>query len=136
MAASLPTEMEMFMQPAFQKGLTDAGYKVNWREVARRMEQTTGWESAEDIFIPLTAQDKQQAAAANPEVLKAQSTQQRLEQMHGHKMEQQEAASQQKMQQDQNKGLVNAGEEVLVKSLERAQVHEEQPMLSGDLGTE
>ena len=136
MAASLPTEMEMFMQPAFQQGLTDAGYKVNWLEVARRMEQTTGWESAEDIFIPLTDQDKQAKAASNPEVLKANATKQRLDQMHGQKMELQSAASEQKMQQDQNKGLVNAGQDVLVKSLERAQVHEEQPQFSGSLGAE
>lgn len=136
MAASLPVLGEMFMQPAFIKGLADGGKKVNWMEYGDRMEQTTGWDGQAEIFIPLTAEDKQAAAAQNPEVLKAQSTQQRLEQMHGHKMEQQEAASQQKMQQDQNKGLVTAGQDVLVKAVERAQVREEQPQVSGGLGEE
>jgi hypothetical protein len=136
MAASLPVEMEMFMQPAFQKGLADAGYKVNWLEVARRQEQTTGWNGNEDVFIPLTQQDKQAAAAQNPEVIKAQATQARLDQMHGQKMELQSAGHQQKMEQDQNSKLASAGEAVLVKSIERAQVREEQPQISGTLGAE
>ena len=136
MAASLPVELEMFMQPAFQQGLNDAGYKVNWLEVARRQEQTTGWEGAEDIFIPLTDQDKQAKAASNPEVLKAQSTQQRLKQMAEDKSNLSAQDHQQKMEQEQNKGLVNAGTDVLVKSIERAQVKDEQPQISGSLGEE
>jgi hypothetical protein len=136
MAAALPVEMEMFMQPAFQKGLSDAGYKVNWLEVGRRQEQTTGWEGNEDIYIPLTAADKAQASAMNPEVLKAQATNSRLTLMHNQKMELQSAAHEQKMQQDQNKGLVNAGQDVITKAVERAQVRAEQPQISGLLGEE
>jgi hypothetical protein len=136
MAASLPEELEMFMQPAFQSGLQDAGFKVNWLEVARRMEQTTGWESSEDLFIPLTVQDKQAKMAQNPEVLKAQSTQQRLQQMAGDKSKLSVQEHGQKMDQIQGKSLADAGADVLVKSLERAQVKEQQPALSGDLGDE
>jgi hypothetical protein len=42
----------------------------------------------------------------------------------------------QKMEQQQGKSLAEAGADVLVKSLERAQVKEEQPQFSGDLGDE
>lgn len=136
MAASLPEELEMFMQPAFQSGLQDAGFKVNWLEVARRMEQTTGWESSEDLFIPLTQQDKAAKAAQNPEVLKAQATQQRLQQMAGDKKDLSAQEHGQKMEQIQGKSLADAGADVLVKSLERAQVHSQQGQLSGDLGDE
>jgi hypothetical protein len=136
MAASLPEELEMFMQPAFQSGLQDAGFKVNWLEVARRMEQTTGWESAEDLFIPLTQQDKQAKMAQNPEVLKAQATQARLKQMGDQASQLSAQEHGQKMEQQQGKSLAEAGADVLVKSLERAQVKEEQPQFSGDLGDE
>jgi hypothetical protein len=128
--------MEMCMQPAFVQGLADAGFKVNWRELARRMEQTSGWESPEEVFIPLTDQDKQAKMAQNPEVLKAQSTQARLAQMHGNAKDLSAQEHQQKMQQQQGQGLVDAGTQVLVKSLERAQVKAEQPEFSGNLGTE
>ena len=100
------------------------------------MEQTTGWESAEDLFIPLTDQDKQAKMASNPEVLKAQSTQARLAQMHGNAKDISAQEHAQKMQQIQGKGLTDAGEQVLVKSLERAQVKAQQPEFSGNLGTE
>jgi hypothetical protein len=133
MAASLPIELEMMSQPAFVQGLADAGFKVNWLELARRMEQTTGWQSAEDLFIPLTPQDKAAKAQQNPEVLKAQATQARLAQMHQQKTQLSAQESQQRMQEAQNAGLVKAGEQVLVKSLERAQVREEQPQISGNL---
>ena len=136
MAASLPELMEMCMQPAFVSGLADAGFKVNWRELARRMEQTSGWESPEEVFIPLTDQDKQAKMAQNPEVLKAQSTQARLAQMHGNAKDLSAQEHMQKMQQQQGQGLVDAGTQVLVKSLERAQVKAEQPEFSGNLGTE
>lgn len=134
MAASLPILTEMFMQPAFQQALASDNKKVNWIEMGRRMEQVSEWDSDENIFIPLTPQDKQQAAAQNPEVLKAQSTKARLEQMHKQKMELADQANQHKLQQIQNQGLANAGQEVLVKSIERAQVREEENQVSGDLG--
>lgn len=133
MAAALPTELEMFAQPAFVQGLADAGYKINWLELARRMEQTTGWEGTEDLFLPLTPQDKAARAAQNPEVLKAQSTKARLDQMHAQKSQLSAQESAQRIQEMQNSGLVKAGEQVLVKSLERAQVREEQPLISGNL---
>ena len=134
MAASLPILAEMFMQPAFQSALSAGGMKVNWIEMGRRMEQTSGWDSPAEIFIPLTLADKQAAATSNPEVLKAQSTKARLDQMQQHKLQLQAAGHQQKMEQDQNKGLTEAGSQVLVKTLERAQVREETPEVSGGLG--
>lgn len=134
MAASLPILAEMFMQPAFQQALSAGGMKVNWLEMGRRMEQTSGWDGAAEIFIPLTPADKQAAAASNPEVLKAQATKSRLDQIQQHKLQLAEQANQHKLAQINSKGLNDAGEQVLVKSLERAQVREEQPQISGGLG--
>ena len=37
------------------------------------------------------------------------------------------------MEAQQNKGLVDAGQQVLTKSVERAQVREEEPQISGGL---
>lgn len=136
MAASLPEELEMFMQPGFVQGLSDAGFKVNWLELARRMEQTTGWEGEQDLFIPLTDQDKQAKMAQNPEVLRAQATTARLGQMHSNAKDLSAQEHQQKLEQIQGKGLTDAGEQVLVKSLERAQVKAQQPDFSGTLGSE
>jgi hypothetical protein len=135
MASSLPILSEMFMQPAFQSALQSNGYKVNWLEMGRRMEQVSGWDAAEEIFIPLTVQDKQQAIAQNPEILKAQSTKARLDQMQQHKLELAAQNNQHKLQQIQSKGLTDAGQEVLTKSVERAQVREEEPEISGNLGS-
>jgi len=134
MASSLPVLGEMFMQPAFVQGLSQAGYKVNWLEYARRMEQTTGWAGAEEIFVPLTPQDKQQMAASNPEVVKAQATDSRIDKLGAQKAALSAQEHQQKMEQDQNKGLVQAGQNVLDKSIERAQVREEEPQISGGVG--
>lgn len=134
MAAALPVLGEMFMQPAFQQGLAAAGKKVNWEEYGNRMEFTSGYDAPEDIFIDLTPEDKQQAAASNPEVLKAQSTKQRLDQMAEHKSQLSLQEHQQGMEAEQNKGLVQAGSQALVKAIERAQVREEEPQISGGLG--
>ena len=134
MAASLPILGEMFMQPAFISGINQAGLKVNWLEYARRMEQTTSWNGAQDMFIPLTPQDKQQMAASNPEVIKSQAADSRIDKLGAQKAALSSQEHQQKMAQDQNKGLVTAGADTLVKSIERAQVREEEPQISGGLG--
>lgn len=133
MASSLPILSEMFMQPAFNQALQQSNLKVNWLEMGRRMEQVSGWNTPQSIFIPMTVQEKQAIASSNPEVLKAQSTKARLDQMHQNKMELSAQEHQQKLQQIQNKGLAEAGEQVLVRSLERAQVREEEPQISGGL---
>ena len=136
MAQSLPIESQLFQTPAFAQGLADAGFKVNWLEFGRRVEQVNGWEGGADIFIPLSDADKQAKAAQNPEVAKAQATQQRLAQMgdNASKLSAQEHS--QKLEQIQAKGLVDAGQQELTKSVERAVVREETPNISGDFGTE
>lgn len=135
MAQGLPVLSEMFMQPAFQQSLAQAGLKVNFVELARRWEQVSGWDAPDTLFIPLTPQDMQQQQASNPELLKAQATKARLDQMHQQKMELSAQEHKQKLQQVQNQGLANAGEQVLVKAIERAQVREEEPQISGNFGT-
>lgn len=134
MAQSLPVLMEMVMQPAFMQGLAQAGKKTNFVELARRMEQVSGWDTPEELFIPLTPQDLQQQAAQNPEVLKRQSTQARLQQMAQDKSALSAQDHQQKLEQIQAKGLTEAGSQVLQRSVERAQVREEEPLISGNLG--
>jgi hypothetical protein len=134
MAAALPVQAEMFMQPAFNQGLSDAGLKVNWLEFGRRMERTSGYDDPTEIFIPITPQEQQAKAASNPEVLKAQATKQRLDQMAEQKSQLSAQEHQQTLEQQQNKGLVEAGSQALVKSIERAQVREEEPQISGSLG--
>lgn len=130
MGSSLPILSEMFMQPAFNQALQQANLKVNWIEMGRRMEQVSGWDTPQAIFVPMTNQEKQAIASSNPELLKAQSTKARLDQMQSHKLELAEQANQHKLQQIQNKGLADAGEQVLVRSIERAQVREEEPQIS------
>jgi hypothetical protein len=46
---ALPLEMQVLSSPAMEQGLTNAGYKVNWIELARRMNEVAGWKSTEDI---------------------------------------------------------------------------------------
>ena len=133
MANALPILAEMFMQPAFQQSIQQSGMKVNWIEMGRRMEQVSGWDTPSSIFVPMSQQEVQAQGAQNPEVLKAQSTKSRLDQMHQQKMELSAQQHQQKLKEIQNQGLANAGEQVLVKSIERAQVREESPQISGSL---
>jgi hypothetical protein len=50
--AKAQTNMELDSS-SFAKGLADAGYKINWLELARRQERLTGWGPNEDIFESL-----------------------------------------------------------------------------------
>jgi hypothetical protein len=134
MAATLPLLMQMASTPQFAQGLSATGLKFNWLEFGRRLEWSTGWQASDEMFIPLTQQDQQNAMQSNPKVLDAKATQARLAQMHGDKKElsaQEHAQDVDLVQQKADaEGLAKAGQEVLVKSLERAQVHEEQPELA------
>lgn len=138
MAASLPLFGQILEAPGVQQGLASVGLKTNWLEYSRRWEAATGYDSPEDMFIPLTAQDKQQAMAANPKVLDAQSTRQRLQQMHGNKLAEAEQGNQHKLQQIDAKGVADAGSVIAQKSVERASEHIETPVIQqgiGELGT-
>lgn len=136
LAQSLPLEMQMYMSPAVQGGLMAAGLKVNWVELSRRMEQVTGWKSPEDVIIPMTPEDKQTAMQGNKAVLNAKATQQRLSQMHQQNSQLSAQESQQKIDQINAKGLADAGQQIITRSLERAAEREEMPLLSGGLGGE
>lgn len=133
MSLALPLEMQMHATPAMQQGLADAGYKTNWLELARRMEQSTGWKSIDDTVIPLTDQDKQQRAAQNPEVIKGQQTQERLAALHKNNMEMQTLKNKHAIQQTDAKGMAGAGEQILVRTIERAAEREEMPEIAGNL---
>lgn len=127
MGQSLPLLSQQFEAPAVQQGLQAAGKKVNWVELTRRWEEVSGWNSQEDLIIDLTDEDKQRAMASNPKVLDAQATRARLDQMHGHKMQQMQAENQNKLQQIDAKGQADAGEVIATKAVERAAVREETP---------
>lgn len=129
MMQAAPLEMQMYMAPAVQQGLAAAELKVNWVEMSRRIEESTGWKSQDDIIIPMTPQDKQRAQASNPKMIDAQSTRARLAQMHGNKMAEMNLGQSHKLQQIDAQGLANAGETALTKSTERAMEREETPEL-------
>jgi hypothetical protein len=130
MMQAAPLEMQMYMAPAVQTGLAAAQLKVNWVEMSRRIEESTGWKSQDDIIIPQTPDDQQRAQAANPKVIDAQSTRARLQQMHGNKSAEMAQDHQQKLQQIDAQGMANAGEVALEKSTERAMEREETPELT------
>jgi hypothetical protein len=119
MAASLPLQMQMFSQPAFQQGIQDDGFKVNWLEIGRRDEQASGWKSQEDIFVPITQEDIQRRAAANPEVVKAKTTSARIAQLHQQNKELSSQEHGQRLEEIDAKGLANVGENTLIRELER-----------------
>ncbi len=133
MAASLPLQMQMFSTPAFQQGITDAGFKVNWIELARRDEQATGWKSQEDMFIPITDDDLKKKAAQNPEVLKEQGTSRRIAQLHQQDKDLSAQEHTQRLAEIDAKGIANAGEYTLVRELERQSEAAEAPQISGSL---
>lgn len=121
MGASLPLEGQIYMSPAVQAGLAAAGLKVNWVEYSRRMEQSSGWDSQDDIIIPQTDQDKQSAMQSNPKVLDMKATQARLAQMHDNASKLSSQEHGQKMEQSSSAALDGASQVILTKSLEREQ---------------
>jgi hypothetical protein len=127
MGQSLPLYGQILEAPAVQQGLAAAGFKVNWLEWSRRWEETSGWDSPDEMFIPQTDEDKQKAMASNPKVLDAQATRARLDQMHGHKMQQLDKENQNKLQQIDAKGQADAGVDVATKAIDRASLREETP---------
>lgn len=133
MAQSLPVYGEMMQAAAVTQGLADANMKFNWVEFSRRWEEVTGWDSPEDMFIPLTPQEKQQKAAANPKVIDAKATQSRLAQMHGNKMQENEQLNQHKLQQIDAQATASTGQDVLTRSFERSMEREETPQLVAGL---
>lgn len=133
MASALPLEMQMYMAPAVQGGLADAGLKVNWLELSRRMEQATGWKSQDDVLVPMTPDDVKRRMMSNPEVLKAQATQTRIAQLHQGKKELSAQEHEQKLAEIDAKGLAGAGSTIVTKSLERAAEREEMQQISGSL---
>ena len=134
MAQQLPLEIELLMTPAAQQGLSAADMKVNWLELSRRIEQSSGWDSIEDLIIPLTDQEKQQRQAQNPKMLDVQATKQRLGQMQQNASALSAQEHQQKMQQIDAQGMANAGQVIITKSLERAAEKDETPEIAGTFG--
>lgn len=134
MAQMLPLEMQLFSQPATNAGLAAAQMKPNWVELMRRAEQASGWKSPEDVIIPMTQQDIQRQVAMNPEVMKAQSTSQRLSQLHKQAQELSAQQNQEKLQQIDAKGLAGAGSEIITRAIERAATRDEIPEIAGTFG--
>ena len=132
LAATLPLEMQMYMAPAVQQGLAQAEMEVNWLELVRRMEQVTGWKASETTIIPMSQKSKQNAMMSNKNVMNMKATAARLDQMHGHKMQQEQLKNQNALQQIDAKGLANAGEQIITRAIERKAVHDEMPQI-GDL---
>lgn len=134
MAASLPLEMQMYMAPAVQQGLSSAKQKVNWLELSRRMEQATGWKSQDDVIIPMTQDDIKQQIMMNPEIIKARATQSRIAQLHQQDKDLSAQQHEQKLKEIDAKGLAGAGETIVTRSIERAAEREEMGQIAGSLG--
>lgn len=134
MAQQLPLLAELVGMPAFQQGLASQDMKVNTKEMGYRFEQASGWDSPEDLFIPLTDQEKQQKAASNPKMLDVQATKARLAQMHQNASSLSAQEHTQTMQKIDAQGMANAGETILTKSLERAAEKDQVPQLAGEFG--
>lgn len=134
MSSALPLEMQMYMSPAVQQGLSAVNMKVNWLELSRRMEQSTGWKSEEDVIIPMTQQDVQRQIMMNPEVIKTKATQQRIAQLHQQNKEMSQQEHQQKMAEIDAKGLAGAGQDIITRSIERSAEQAEIPDIAGTFG--
>ena len=130
MGQSLPLYAELLQAQPTQAGLQAGGLKFNWIEFARRVEEVTGWDSPDDMFIPLTDEDKQRAMQSNPKVLDMKATQQRLAQMHQQNMQEAEQSNQHKLQQIDAQGVADAGSQILTRSLERGLEREQTPDIS------
>src|SRR5262249_49360662 len=128
----LPLEMQMYMSPAVQSALQASGMKVNWMELSRRMEQVTGWKALQDIIIPMSDADKQQAMLSNKNVMNMKATTDRLKLMHQQKTEQEAQKHQNQLEQIDAKGLANAGEQIITRAIERKAIRDEEPLI-GDL---
>ena len=130
MGQSLPLYAELLQAQPTQAGLQAVCLKFNRIEFARRVEEVTGWESPDDMFIPLTDEDKQRAMQSNPKVLDMKATQQRLAQMHQQNMQEAEQSNQHKLQQIDAQGVADAGSQILTRSLERGLEREQTPDIS------
>jgi hypothetical protein len=130
MMQAWPLEAQMYMAPAVQQGLSQAGMKVDWLEFARRNEEATDWKATGDIIVPMTQDDKQRQMQMNPAMVSAQATRARLAQQHQQNMQMEGLKNQNKLQQIDAQGMANAGETALTKSVERALEHEETPELT------
>lgn len=136
MAQSLPLQGQIYGLPAVQAGLAAAGKKVNWLEYSYRMEQSTDWDSEDDIIIDMTDQDKQQAQQSNPKVLDMKATQQRLAQMHDNASKLSAQEHTQTMEKNSSAALDNTSQVILTKAIEKQQEKNEAPELAGGLGGE
>ena len=131
MAQMLPLEMQLYMAPATQQGLTAAQKKINWVELARRVEQATGWRSQDDVIVSMTPEDIQRQAMSNPEVVKAQTTSQRISQLHKQDKDLSAQQHQQKLEEIDAKGLAGSGQEIITRAIERSATRAEIPEIAG-----
>jgi hypothetical protein len=133
MAQSLPLMSELLQTAPIQSALASSDMKVNWLEFSRRFEDASGYKSQDDIFMPLTPDDKQKAMQMNPKILDAKATQARLQQMHQNNMSENEQKNQHKLQQIDAQGVANTGENILTRSLERAVEREQTPDIASGI---
>lgn len=134
MGQQLPLLIENISQPAFISGLAAAGLKPNYVEIGDRLEESSGWDSPDSLFIPITAEDTQRQVQSSKPVADMKVTQARLQQMHENKSAESAQDHQQILEQQNNKGMADAGETILTKSIERAAEKDEVPQIAGGFG--
>jgi hypothetical protein len=103
----VPFLLQLVQQPQLMQFLHEKGWTINFKAIEDLFMQMSELQGRDDIFIPLTAQEKQQVAAMNPNAMKAQIAAM-LEHLKG----------QNRLQEIQAKGALDLQHTVVDKSLE------------------
>jgi hypothetical protein len=112
MAQFLPVMIQLMTAPAFNQGVTDAGYKWDPIAIFQAFAAAAGWKYAQKFLRPMTEQEQQQRDANSPAALAAR--QQQAQQ------QQQDQKFNQDMGKMQAEQLYRGGNEILRSATEHA----------------
>jgi hypothetical protein len=120
MVQFFPLMMQLLAAPAFNQGLTQAGWKWNFPQIFKMYAAAAGWKYSQEFLVQMTKQEIQQRDANSAAGVQARQAQA------------QQAAQQQKFQQDQalqeQEQLGKASNEVVRAATE----HALQPEITGE----
>jgi hypothetical protein len=120
MVQFFPLMMQLLAAPAFNQGLTQAGWKWNFPQRFKMYAAAAGWKYSQEFLVQMTKQEIQQRDANSAAGVQARQAQA------------QQAAQQQKFQQDQalqeQEQLGKASNEVVRAATE----HALQPEITGE----
>jgi hypothetical protein len=119
MAQFLPILIQMFTNPIFLNGVSDAGFKFDAIAIFQAFCDAAGWKFSQNFVVPMSPQEKQRHEANQPAALQAQQAKAQ-QQMQQAKFEQEQTMENQKQ-------LGKAGNEAYRASIEKST----QPELMG-----